>query len=219
MLNVSIIVSDKDHPVFSVFEEWSRKQTTIKITLVNRVSELEEDGDFLFLVSCSEIISHKVRDKYKYCLILHASDLPNGRGWSPHVWGVINGERSITVSLLEAEDGVDSGKIWLKKKIILDGTELSDEINSKLFSAEIALIDKSIRHYQNIVPYSQSDDIKSNYFRKRTPEDSEINPNDSINSQFNLLRVCDPNRFPAFFTINGQKYTIKLTKVEKQDEK
>ena len=40
---------------------------------------------------------------------------------------------------------------------------------------------------------------KATYFKKRTPEDSKININKSLKSQFNLLRVCDEKNYPAFF--------------------
>ena len=34
---------------------------------------------------------------------------------------------------------------------------------------------------------------------KRTPADSEIDPGKSILEQFNLLRIVDSERYPAFF--------------------
>ena len=72
-------------------------------------------GEILFLVSCNEIIGKDVRDRYMATLVIHASDLPKGRGWSPHIWQIIEGKKEIMVSLLEAEDAVDSGAIWAKK--------------------------------------------------------------------------------------------------------
>lgn len=219
MLNVSIIISDSEHPIYSIVNEWCAAQTTINALLVNKVSELSGGGDFLFLVSCSELVAKDTRDMYKYCLVLHASDLPKGRGWSPHIWDIINGNNFITLSLLEAKDKVDSGNIWLKEKILLDGTELFDEINSKLFTAEVLLIEKALRDYKNIVPTPQNMNVTPSYYRKRTPEDSKINPLESIASQLNLMRTCDSNRFPAFFDLNGQRYTIKLEKIGKVSEK
>ncbi len=219
MLKVFIVISDNKHPVYSTVNEWALKQETAAITLVNSVSELTEKGDFLFLVSCSELVKLNVREKFNHTLVLHASDLPNGRGWSPHIWQILKGANVISLSFLEAEDNVDSGRIWLKKKIILNGTELFDEINHKLFNAEIELINEAITNYKNIKPSKQSTELGSTYYRKRTPEDSQIDINKSIASQMNLLRVCDNDRFPAYFEINGQKYAIKLEKVQFNDEK
>jgi methionyl-tRNA formyltransferase len=219
MLKVSIIVSNIEHPVYPFMKEWVDSRSHIDAEIVNNTKGLRDTGEFLFLVSCSDIINQEVRSRFSHCLVLHASDLPEGRGWSPHIWGIINGENRLTLSLLEAEDNVDSGRIWLKTVINLDGSELFGEINNKLFSAEVELIDRAVNEHEKITPYEQDSDIYPNYFPKRVPEDSRININDSILNQFNLLRVCDDKRFPAFFELNGQRYEIKLEKVEPSNEK
>ncbi|MDP1671588.1 MAG: formyltransferase family protein, partial [Burkholderiales bacterium] len=110
------------------------------IELVTRAAELS-GGDMLFLVSCSEIVDAEIRSRYKHSLVLHGSDLPEGRGWSPVVWQVLEGRTTITVTLLEAADQVDSGDIWAKTTFELAGNELADEINKKLFDAELRLMD------------------------------------------------------------------------------
>ena len=68
-------------------------------------------GDILFLISCNEPISKDVRALFRATLVIHASDLPLGRGWSPHIWQVLEKKRFIKVTLLEAADLVDSGSI------------------------------------------------------------------------------------------------------------
>jgi methionyl-tRNA formyltransferase len=50
----------------------------------------------------------------------------------------------------------------------------------------------------------------STYFKKRTPNDSEISVEQSIKQQFNLLRIVDNVRYPAFFYMNGKKYILKI---------
>ena len=50
-------------------------------------------------------------------MVLHVSDLPRGRGWSPYIWELINGATFIKVSLIEAKEEVDAGQIWLQEKI------------------------------------------------------------------------------------------------------
>lgn len=35
-------------------------------------------------------------------------------------------------------------------------------------------------------------------------------PNKSIAEQFNLIRVCDPNRFPAFFEYLGREFNLEI---------
>ena len=62
-----------------------------------------------------------------------------------------------------------------------------------------------------ISPKSQSN-APSNYYPKRTPEDSKLNINKSLIDQFNLLRVADKDRFPTFFEHLGHRYILKIEK-------
>ena len=55
-------------------------------------------------------------------------------------------------------------------------------------------------------------DIEATYYPKRTPDDSEVDPDKSLRDLFNQIRVCDPNRYPAFFELHGIRYTIELKK-------
>ena len=215
-MKVTLLCSDFDHPVYPHLVCWQQEYDDVySISIVNKVDEIKESGDLLFLVSCTELVKQHIRAMFSHTLVLHASDLPKGRGWSPHVWDVISGKSTLTLSLINAEDSIDTGDIWRKKHIELAGTELYDEINTLLFEAEIDLITWACSNVNSVEPYQQSVDHK-NYYRKRTPADSHIDINLSIRDQFDLLRVCDPLRFPAFFQIKGKKFKLII---ERFDEK
>lgn len=184
-----------------------------QVELVRKKSELS-GGDILFLISCSEIVGSADRSAYRATLVLHASDLPRGRGWSPHIWQLIEGAGEITLSLLEAEDKVDSGRIWKKLKFPVPKHALWDEINARLFDAEIELIDFAVSEFEQIRPTAQDLTIEPSYYARRTPTDSQVDPSQSIASQFDRIRVCDPNRFPAFFELHGKKYKLILEKID-----
>ena len=210
-MKVSILCSDINHPIYRELQSWVEGVDVYDVTLADK-SENVASGDILFLVSCTELIEKNVKDRFKHTLVLHASDLPEGRGWSPHIWDVLQGREFITLSLVEAEDKVDTGRIWKKKIIELDGTELYDEINNLLFIEEINFIEWACDNYENIKPVPQGGE--PTYYRKRTPIDSQLNVDDSIKSQFNLLRICDPERYPAFFEYKGKKYKIKIERIK-----
>lgn len=213
-MKVSILCTDQNHPIFCEIEKWAQKAADLghKVDLVSDKSRLA-GGDFLFLLSCSQRIDREIRGKYRFNLLLHASDLPEGRGWSPHIWAIVKGKNRITVSLLEVNDPIDSGDIWLKTELTLMGHELLPEINEKLFASEFSLMDQAILGYQNIRPIAQKV-CKQEVLSKRTPEDSRLDPEKSIAEQFNLLRVVDNSRYPAFFDFNGFRYLIKIQKSE-----
>ena len=147
-------------------------------------------------------------------LVIHASNLPYGKGWSPHIWEILNGASDLTVCLLEAEDKVDTGDIWKKINIHIPKTSLFNEINELIINAHTQLMNFAIDNFETIKPKKQPN-LKGKYWPKRSPNDSLIDINQTISQQFDLLRVCDPNRFPAFFYINGLRFNIKI---EKSDE-
>jgi len=213
-MKVSILCSDSGHPVNVHLEKWiAVNKEKHEITLARRKSELP-GGDLLFLVSCSEIVGKSDRAAYANCLVLHASDLPMGRGWSPHIWEIVKGAEQITLSLLEAADNVDSGRIWKKVVLPIPKHALWDEINDILFGAEIDLMAFAVESYKSIKPQPQATDIEPTYYPRRSPEDSRIDPQRSIADQFDQIRVCDPQRFPAFFDLHGHRYKLTLEKID-----
>ena len=214
-MKITLLCSDPAHPVNGHLQRWTENnRNQHEISIARKASELT-GGDMLFLISCSEIVDAGVRENYGWTLVLHASDLPEGRGWSPHIWRIIGGADHITLSLIEAEDSIDTGKIWQKLTFPVPKHALWHEVNEMLFQREIELIDFAVNNSTNISPWEQDKSIEPTYFRRRKPEDSELDPNESLANQFDLIRICDPNRFPAFFRLNGHKYLINI---EKQDE-
>lgn len=216
-MKVSVLCSSTAHPVYPHLEQWIRDAAANhRVELVRQKSELS-GGDVLFLIACHEIISPADRQKYGATLVIHASDLPEGRGWSPHIWQILEGKNRIVVSLIEAQDPVDSGAIWAQRHLVLEGHELSEEINEGLFAIELELMDHALAIVGSGKPVPQ-DDRPPSYYRRRTPEDSRLDPSRSIAEQFDLLRVADPQRFPAFFDLHGHRYVVRIEKAGAADE-
>ncbi len=215
-MKISILCSDPKHPVVPSLTEWSERYNSLghKVSLLHDASRLT-DGNILFLISCSEIIHLETRQRFDSVLVIHASDLPKGRGWSPYIWSILEGETEITISMIEASEPVDTGKIWFKEKFNLKGHELLDEINEKLFQAELILMDRAINEWDSVVPSVQSGEEVS-YYPKRAPKDSKLNVDKTLAEQFELLRVVDSERFPAFFEYRGHKYILKIEKANEE---
>lgn len=211
MLSISIICTDPRHPVNPWLATWAQRNAGKAQVSILRDRAALTGGDFLFLVSCHQVIDRSIRSRFRHTLVLHASDLPKGRGMSPHVWQVLEGAEELTVTLLNAEDEVDAGDIWHQQRLSLDGTELHDEIHARLFETELALMDWAVEHCDQAQPRAQVG--TPTHYRKRVPADSQIDPNLPLVDSFNLLRIADPERYPAFFEHRGQRYRIRLDKV------
>ncbi len=169
-----------------------------------------ERGDILCLLSCERIF--KQLEFNKYNLVVHESDLPKGKGWSPVTWQILEGKKKIPVTLFEAANDVDSGQIYAKKHIEFQGHELLPEIKHQQGIITNELIIDFLRNYPQIGIEQKGEE---SFYPRRTAKDSELDLNKTLGEQFDLLRVCDNERYPAFFYKNGYKYSIKI---EKEDE-
>lgn len=211
-MNISVLVSDPGHPVVPGLQRWAqaRRDEGHEVCVVNASADLS-GGDVLFLVSCSEIIGPAVRTAFDATLVLHASKLPEGRGWSPYIWAVVGGADEIHLCLLEAAEPVDTGNVWLRTSFRLEGHELLPEIHERLFASERELMTRTIHEWGSIRPERQTGQ-RSEPLPRRTPADSELDPELTIAAQFNLIRTADAERFPSFFDYRGHRYKVIIEK-------
>jgi methionyl-tRNA formyltransferase len=56
------------------------------------------------------------------------------------------------------------------------------------------------------------------YYPRRTPVESQVQPDQTIAELFDLLRVADPRRFPVFFDHRGSRYVLKLERAPSPPE-
>ena len=212
-MQIDILCSDPTHPVNQWLAIWiEKRQVEHDIRLYRKKVDLR-GGDVLFLISCAELINQTTRASFAHSLVIHASDLPKGRGWSPHVWSILEGATELTVTLLNAEDKVDSGAVWAKEKIKIPRHYVFDEINAHIFDCELRLMEKAlVMIAKGEAPFDQ-DNIGASYYPRRTSADSEISPDKSISEVFELLRISDPDRYPAFVRYRNHVYSLTLKKM------
>lgn len=169
-------------------------------------------GDIAFFLSCFEIIPKEYLELNTHNIVVHESALPQGKGWSPMTWQILEGKNKIAITLFEAGKEVDSGEIYLQDIITLDGTELVDEWREKQGKKSIEMCLSFVQNYNSIKGKKQQGTAST--YSRRTTKDSELDINKSIVEQFNLLRTVDNENYPAFFIRNGTKYILKIFKEE-----
>ena len=172
--------------------------------------QVPSKSDITFFLSCEEYVGKKVRDKSRYNIVVHASDLPKGKGMSPSTWQILDGKHTIPNTLFEIAEGFDTGDYYLKENFKLDGTELKDEWQEKLYKSTENLILTFLKRIKSIKPIKQQG--RSTIYKRRRPDDSEVDINKSIKDQFNLFRVVDNEQYPAYFKHKGKTYIIKIYK-------
>lgn len=186
-----------------------------KVCWVHKIDELL-DEDIVFYLSCGQLTPKAVLDRHKHNLVVHESDLPKGRGCSPLTWQILEGKNEIPITLFEAKEEVDSGPIYLQSIMRFRGHELVDELREKQAIHTVQLCLEFIRRYPEVTQQARHQQGKPTFYPKRGPKDSWINPDKTIREQFDLLRVVDNERYPAWFEVGGQRYLLKIEKMYKQ---
>jgi UDP-2,4-diacetamido-2,4,6-trideoxy-beta-L-altropyranose hydrolase len=182
-----------------------------QVRWVHKPSDIGE-GDVCFLLSFGQLVPGEVLKRHRHNLVVHESDLPKGRGWSPLTWQILEGKNDIPVTLFEATELLDSGPIYAQTTLHLAGTELVDELRSAQARATVELCRAFIADYPESAKRARPQVGEPSYYPRRGPADSQLDPNKTLAAQFNLLRVVDNDRYPAFFEHKGQRYVLKVEK-------
>ena len=147
---------------------------------------------------------------HRHNLVVHESALPEGQGWSPMTWQILEGASSIPITLFEATAALDAGPIYLQQQIALQGHELMEEWRVLQAQATLALCLAWFDRYQEVVNAAQPQHGEASHYRRRRPADSQLDPERALAEQFNLLRVVDNHRYPAFFHWRGRSYVLEV---------
>lgn len=208
-MRIQLLVDNTNSWIFPYAQDIC--QTLLKLghdsILLSKHEDVEE-GDILCILSCEK--KFKKLNLNKNNLVVHESDLPKGKGWSPLTWQIIEGKDQIPVTLFEATEDFDSGVIYAQKILKLNGSELLPELRELQAKATKELIFEFIANYPKNRGLHQEG--QASFYSKRSAKDSILDINKTILDQFNLLRVCDNERYPAFFYFQDEKYILKIEK-------
>ena len=190
------------------------KKFTNKLIFLTNHKYLKNNYDINIIFSYFKKIPSKYLKRSKYNLVPHESNLPKGKGMSPLTWQILEKKKKVTFSLIEANNKIDSGIIYFKKKVIIPKTFIFKEIKKTQLYTNLLLITKFINflNTNKRPPKKLISKLKESFYKKRKPRDSEININKKLKDQFNLLRVVDNENYPAYFKIYGKKFYLRIEK-------
>jgi methionyl-tRNA formyltransferase len=141
------------------------------------------------------------------------TDLPYGRGGSPLQNLIVRGIEETMISAIQVEEGIDTGDIYLKEKLTLNGT--ADEI---FIRASEIIFNKMIPRIINskLIPIKQQGKVVE--FKRRKPYESEILSNFDINQIYNYIRMLDGEGYPKAFIKFG-KYKLEFSRASLKNNK
>ena len=85
--------------------------------------------DIIVVVAYGCIIPPQLLHIAKYgCINLHVSLLPKYRGSAPIQWAVLNGDAETGVSIMQLDEGLDTGDVLMVEPVAIDPEETSGEL-------------------------------------------------------------------------------------------
>lgn len=187
------------------------KKYTGQFKIITDFKKIKKNSDICIILSFYKIIPLKFLKYSKFNLVVHESNLPIGKGFSPLYWQILKGGKKIIFTLFEASQKMDAGDYYFKKSFIFKENLFYKDIKNQQLKCALTLVSNFLKEYKSnkkIKIYKQSG--RSTYFRKRDSNDSMININKSLKSQINLIRICDDKKFPAFFKLKDKKFILKM---------
>ncbi|WP_115127000.1 UDP-2,4-diacetamido-2,4,6-trideoxy-beta-L-altropyranose hydrolase [Synechococcus sp. GEYO] len=167
-------------------------------------------GEVCFLLSYGQIVSEEWLALHRHNMVVHASALPQGKGWSPMSWQILEGASTIPLTLFEAAAALDAGAIHAQEMLQLRGHELAPEWQRLQAEATIRLCSRWLKDYPASAASAQPQQGEESFYRRRRPSDSCVDPLKSLEDQFSLLRVVDNESYPAFFERDGRRYRLRI---------
>ncbi len=105
----------------------------------------EADPDVIVVAAFGQLLSAEILSLPRYgCLNIHASLLPRYRGAAPIQWAVINGDRKTGVTIMQMDEGLDTGDMLLKEEVEIASGETAGTLFDKVSAAGSSLIVKAL---------------------------------------------------------------------------
>ncbi len=174
------------------------------------IRTLEEmPADAIVVIAFGQIVPASILHMKKYgCINVHGSLLPKYRGAAPIQWAVIDGERESGVTIMQMDEGLDTGDMLLKGSVVLDEKETSGSLFDKLSALGASLCVEALEKLERgeLTPEKQGES-PTEYARMLTKEMGELDFSRDAVTLERLIRGFNP--WPSAYTRLGDK-TLKI---------
>ncbi|APF25998.1 putative methionyl-tRNA formyltransferase [Clostridium sporogenes] len=172
----------------------------------------EINPEYIFFPHWSWVIPKEIYETFN-CIVFHMTDLPFGRGGSPLQNLIERGIENTKISAIKVDDGIDTGDIYFKESLNLNGT--ADEI---FIRASQIIFNKMIPKIINekILPKKQSGEVIQ--FKRRNSSQSEILSNFDLGKIYDYIRMLDGEEYPKAFIKFG-KYKLEFSRASLKNNK
>jgi methionyl-tRNA formyltransferase len=166
--------------------------------------------DVIVVAAYGQIIPKEVLELPKYgCMNVHASLLPKYRGAAPIQWAVIDGEEKSGVTIMQMNEGLDTGDMIAKTELTLAADETGGSLFDRLAKAGAELLVETLVKAEagELHPEPQPAESTTAYARMITKADGRIDwTKDAVQIERQIRGL---NPWPsAYSSLNGKGLKI-----------
>lgn len=176
-------------------------------------------ADVMIVAAYGLILPKAVLNIPRYgCLNIHASLLPRWRGAAPIQRAIIAGDKSTGITIMQMDEGLDTGAMLLKHEYVLAENETSQTLHDQLAKMGAEAIREALEKLaqQQLQPEKQ-DETLATYAKKITKEEAQLNWNESAVELERKVRAFHP--WPIAYTNwQGQHLRIGAASVVKANK-
>lgn len=120
----------------------------------------QEEADIIVVAAFGQILPKEILEMPRYgCINIHGSLLPKYRGAAPIQRAVLNGEKEAGNTIMQMNEGLDTGDILMQESIPLDPEETAGTLYEKLSRMGGDLLLRTLEKIENktLTPIPQND--------------------------------------------------------------
>lgn len=187
-------------------ERIRRKEEVEKLRLI--------EADAIVVAAFGQIIPKSILSMKKFgCINVHGSLLPKYRGAAPIQWSILNGEEKTGITIMQMNEGLDTGDILSQEEVEILDTDTSETLFQKLSECSGPLLLRTLKDLEEgrINPIPQPEISPTPYASMLTKEMGLLDFTMTSSELKNRIRAFNP--WPAAYTYyNGMR--IKILKAE-----
>lgn len=167
------------------------------------------EADVIVVAAFGQLIPKSILEMKQYgCVNVHGSLLPKYRGAAPIQWAVIDGEAESGITIMQMDEGLDTGDMLLKAAVPLEPKETGGSLFEKLSALGASLCVEALAKLEEGSLTSQKQgDSPTAYAKQLTKDMGELDWTRPAAELERLIRGLNP--WPSAYT----RLTGKLLKI------
>lgn len=178
-----------------------------------------ENADIFVIAAFGQLLPKTILEMPRFgCINIHGSLLPAYRGAAPVQWAVLDGQKEAGDTIMQMNEGLDTGDILMQESIPLSADETAGSLYDKLSSMGGPLLLKALDAIEagTVTPVPQGDS-GTHYAKMLRKEMGNIDWTKSAEEIGRLVRGLNP--WPSAYTHwNGKMLKIWMAETVTQEE-